>query len=207
MELEAIYIADAMCSWCWGFAPVSRALADAIERRASLRVVPGALALGTRAALLPGEAEQMMTHWRQVHEATGQPFDFSRPVDHHTVYDSTPPCRAMALTQLMRPEAALDMLHTLQRAFYVERRDLADPAVLADCAAACGLPRDTFLRRLTEPATGAALDEALDLVHALGVRGFPAVALRSDARVQLLTLGYRDWSELAPHVQNWLQQK
>ncbi|MGH7042604.1 MAG: hypothetical protein ACREFY_10795, partial [Acetobacteraceae bacterium] len=64
-----------------------------------------------------------------------------------------------------------------------------------------------FARHYDEPATREALDADLELVHDLGIQGFPAVALRSDQRIQMLTLGYRAWPELAPHVQNWLQQE
>ncbi len=198
MEHEAIYVADPMCSWCWGFAPASSQLAQAIAGRAKLRVVPGGLSIGTRTPLLPGEAEQIVGHWRHVAEASGQPFDFDHPVDHTTVYDSGPSCQALSLMNLRRPQASLDYLHALQRAFYAERRDLSDTEVLAECAERCALTRAEFEQHYEQAETRAALEADLDLVHDLGIQGYPAVALRSDQRIQMLKLVYRAWPELHP---------
>lgn len=205
MEREAIYVTDPMCTWCWGFAPESSELARAIQGRGTMRVVAGGLSVGTCTPLLPGEAEGMVAEWRRVHEATGQPFDFDHPADEHTVFDTGPACRALALVGREQADKALTMLHALQNAFFVERRDMRDPATLRACAEHCGVPGE-LADRADSDAAREALAEDMRFAQRLGVRGFPAVALRSDARIQLLTLGYRPWKDLAPHVQNWLQQ-
>lgn len=203
-EREVLYVADPMCSWCWGFAPVSRQLADAVAGRAAMRVVPGGLSVGARTPLLPAEAAQIVQHWRHVAERTGQPFNFEHPVDHTTIYDSEPGCRALALMNLARPAATLAYLHTLQDAFYVERRDLRQREVLSELAAPHGLAEREFEDHFDARTTHDALDADLQLVRDLGIQGFPAVALRHGTRIQLLTVGYRDWAELAPHVGSWL---
>ena len=38
-----VYIADPMCSWCWGFAPVIDELVREFAGQLSLRVVAGGL--------------------------------------------------------------------------------------------------------------------------------------------------------------------
>lgn len=91
--------------------------------------------------------------------------------------------------------------------FHVEWRDLCSPEVLAKYTENCGLPRVKFEQHYEQAETHAALEADLDLVHDLGIQGFPAPALRSNQRIQMLTLGYRVWPELQPHVQNWLQQE
>lgn len=209
-EREVLYVADPLCTWCWGFAPASRELAQAVRGRAGFRVLPGGLSLDPGAPLGNREVATMLEEWRRVHATTGQPFDFDHPVDTTTVFDSGPPCRALAMVGRIQPQQALPYLHALQRAFFAERRDLSDPVELAAIATACGVTNDGTPAALASRLSGDAADEAFHndqfLGQALNLRAFPAVALRSEQRYTLLTLGYRSWPELAPHVQSWLEQ-
>ncbi|HEX7381758.1 MAG TPA: DsbA family protein [Nevskiaceae bacterium] len=201
---EVLYAADPMCTWCWGFAPVSLELQKAVEGKAGFRVLAGGLALNPGGPMHAGEVEVMLAEWHRVHAATGQPFDFDHPVDTTTVYDSGPACRALALMQREQPVHGLAYLHALQHAFYVERKDLSRTEALCDAASACGADADAFARRLAEPDAGKAFDDDLWVTENYGLRSFPTVALRLRQRHVLLTVGYRPWKDLAPHVERWL---
>ena len=41
VEKELIYVADPMCSWCWGFSPVIDRITPMLRDRAAIRVLPG----------------------------------------------------------------------------------------------------------------------------------------------------------------------
>lgn len=204
MELELIYVADPMCSWCWGFAPVIRTVADSLRGKAGLRVLPGGLRTGVTMPLHESEASMIMQHWQAVAQRTGQPFDFSQPLATSFVYDSGAACRALAIVNRERPQSALDYLHSLHQAFYVGRRDLKEPEVLADYAQTYGFERGAFIAQLASEAAREWLSEDLYLVQQLGVEGFPSVLLRSDMRIQRLTAGYQPYEVLKPHLDRWL---
>lgn len=203
-DLELIYVADPMCSWCWGFAPVIRKLADRLDGRAGLRVLPGYLREGGTMPLHESEVAWLMQHWRTVHERTGQFFDFSRPVDTRFVFNTEPACRALSVAIRLRPQTALDYLGAVQHAFYVERRDTQDAVVLSDCAASCGMARETFLPVFESAASRDWLDEDMYFVHQLGVEGIPSVLLRTGPRVQRLPAGYHSYAVLEPHFDRWI---
>ena len=70
--LQIIYVADPMCSWCWGFAPEFSKLRDHLKGKAEFSL----LLSGLRDGHVWDESFKhfLRTHWEQVHLKTGQPF-------------------------------------------------------------------------------------------------------------------------------------
>jgi putative protein-disulfide isomerase len=205
VEKELIYVADPMCSWCWGFAPVIEQVAQMLQGRATIRVLPGGLRPDVREPLSEHEVGYIMGEWRKIAKQTGQPFDFERPLDTTYVYNTEPSCRALSVMIRERPACGLDYLKSLQQAFYVGRRDLKDPEVLADYAQSFGVARAAFLDKLDQPAAIEAFNEDVGFVRRCGIEGFPSVLLRSGLRIQRLTVGYQPIEVLQPHVLRWLE--
>ena len=205
MQKELIHVADPMCSWCWGFSPVIDRIAELLRGRAAVRVLPGDLRPGSREPLSQHEVDFIMGEWRKIAAATGQPFDFGQPLDTTFVYDTEPACRAVALMSRERPASVLDYLRSLHQAFYVGRRDLKDPEVLADYAQTYGLARAEFLDRFHRPEAVEQLREDVRFARQCGIEAFPAVLLRTDNRIQRLTIGYQPFEVLEPHVRRWLE--
>ena len=204
MDKELIYIADPMCSWCWGFSPVMERVAELLRGKAELRVLPGGLRTDTRMPLSEFEVKDIMHHWQEVAQRTGQPFDFSVPLDTRFVYNTEPSCRALSQMIRLRPLCGLDYLRSLQQAFYVGRRDLKEPEVLADYAQSYRVPRDEFLQCLDSQQAVEDLNEDLHFVRRCGIEGYPSVLLRSGQRLQRLTIGYQPFEALLPHLERWL---
>jgi putative protein-disulfide isomerase len=204
-DKELIYVADPMCSWCWGFSPVIHRLADALRNRAAIRVLPGGLRTDTQVALSQHEVDMIMGEWRKIAAQTGQPFDFEQPLTTDYVYNTEPSCRALSVMIREKPACGLDYLKSLQQAFYVGRRDLKDVEVLADYAQSYGVARATFLERMEQPSAVEALNEDVHFVRRCGIEGFPSVLLRTGQRIQRLTIGYQPFEVLMPHVQRWVE--
>ncbi|MDH5423255.1 MAG: DsbA family protein, partial [Acidimicrobiia bacterium] len=77
LDLELIYVADPMCSWCWGFAPSIEAIADH-HSDLPVRVVMGGLRPGAAAEpLSDGMRSYLRQAWTAVGDRSGQPFDHS----------------------------------------------------------------------------------------------------------------------------------
>lgn len=204
MEKELIYIADPMCSWCWGFSPVVDKLSEQVRGKADLRVLPGGLQMGTRVPLSESSAKEIMHHWQEVTQKTGQPFDFSQPLDTSFVYDTEPSCRALSVMARMKPGCVLDYLKSLQQAFYVGRRDLKDAQVLSEYAQSYGISAKDFLAELEASSALEALNDDIRFVRQCGIEGYPSVLLRSGQRIQRLTIGYQPFEAVQPHVRDWI---
>ena len=128
-DLELIYVADPMCSWCWGFAPSIEAIADH-HSDLPIRVVMGGLRPGAAAEPLNEGMRSYLTRaWTSVSERSGQPFDHSF-LDRDTwIYDTEQAAIAVVAMRRVDESQTLSFLTRLQRAFYAEAFDVTDPAV------------------------------------------------------------------------------
>ncbi len=201
-----VYIADPMCSWCWGFAPVIDELIEEFAGQLSLRMVAGGLRSYTKEAMDDVMRDEILHHWQSVHEMTGQPFTFDGAFPAGFVYDTEPACRAVVTArELAGDRVALQLLRSLHEGFYVKRRDVTESDVLREIAASiAGLDADAFAGQLD---TDAARDRTLDdfrFSHSLGVRGFPTVVLEHDDRYGLLSSGYQPIEGLKSGIEAWL---
>ncbi|MGH8516679.1 MAG: DsbA family protein, partial [Panacagrimonas sp.] len=87
----------------------------------------------------------------------------------------------------------------------VGRRDLKDPEVLADYAQKFGVSREAFLARFSRPESVEDLREDVRFARQCGIEAVPSILLRTDNRIQRLTIGYQPFEVLEPHVSRWLE--
>ena len=96
-------------------------------------------------------------------------------------FDSGPATLAWTAVAQTAPERELDALHALQHARYVEGRDNADPAVIADVLNSLGLQAAADLLQESHDALRAALLERVAAARAtmqlLGAQGVPQLAV------------------------------
>jgi putative protein-disulfide isomerase len=201
------YFADPMCSWCWGFSPVIRKIAAAVGDRVVVRLVVGGLRAGQTRAMDAKAKAVVRHHWEAVAEATGQAFSFAFFDREGFVYDTEPACRAMVVMRSFAPDATLAYLDAVQKAFYVDNRDVTDPGVLADIAGSFNggtLDAPVFTALFKAPEIIAATLADFRAAAAAGVTGFPTVVLSNSAGFSLLTAGYQPLDALMPQLALWL---
>ncbi len=200
-----LYVADPMCSWCYGFAPVIDALADQFGTRLPISLLMGGLRAGNTKPMSDNDRQSIAGHWHKVAAATGQPFDFGLFERENWVYDTEPACRAVVTMRLLNPGVALGYKNRVQRAFYAENRDTTDERVLAEVAGEAGIDRDMFFGELTSPEGKNATFRDFLTAQEMGIRGFPTL-LAGDGTGQylLVTNGYRPLEGLPEALEKWL---
>lgn len=169
-----IYFADPMCSWCYGFGPVMDQVAARFGDRLPIQLVMGGLRPGTDRPMTDEARAEILHHWEQVRQATGQPFD-AQVLSERFIYDTDPAARAVVLVRGLLPERALEFLHRVQRAFYAEARDVTSHPVLAELAAEFGLSREAVQQALSDGALMRETWGDYALSQNAGVRGFPTL--------------------------------
>ena len=140
------YIADPMCSWCWGFSPVIETVRHACKGRLRTELKMGGLRSGTTQAMVSSRRSEILRHWHAVHDRTGQPFRFEGAMPEGFVYDTEPASRAIVALVMMTPGSAFAFLACIQEAFYARQEDVTQPAVLARLAGSMGVGQDDFLQ-------------------------------------------------------------
>lgn len=189
-SLRLLYVADPMCSWCWGFAPVLEELRTTFDL--PVDVVLGGLRPGPAARPLdPGMISYLRTTWGRIAEMTGQPFDFTALERQDWVYDTELPSRAVVAVRTLDPASALPFFRRLQRAFYAEAIDVTAPAVYGDLVAPFGIDPGAFGGMLESDEIRAATWKDFEAARAMGITGFPALLGIRGHRGWVVTLGYQ----------------
>jgi putative protein-disulfide isomerase len=202
----ALYFADPMCSWCWGFSPVIAGLAERYRDAISIHFVMGGLRAGNTVPTDGPFREEILHHWQAVRECTGQPFLFDGALPDGFVYDTEPACRAVVTMAELESARTLGFLRSLQQAFYAEGRDITRSDVLAGIADQNGVDRDRFLQAFHLPEFQDKTVTHFQLSRDFGVHGFPTVALVDEQAATLLTAGYASIETLTPRIEDWLKR-
>lgn len=184
--MQVDYVFDPLCGWCYGASRLVQALAAAPS--VSLRLWPGAL-FPEPLQVGAGMRSHIVESDKRIAALTGVEFgaaylarigDPGRAV---TLW-SVPVIAALAAA----PEKArIAMLEALQRAHYVQGRDLADAGVLAEVARETGLDAAAFGARMQDRAHAQAaaqwIRESREMMGRTGVGGFPAFLAERDGRL------------------------
>jgi putative protein-disulfide isomerase len=193
--MNLIYVADPMCSWCYGFGTTLDALLAEPGDAAPLQlaIVMGGLRPFTTESLEPSRAEEIAGHWRHVAEATGQPFSEPGRTALQApgfVYDTEPASRAVVTVRSLAPKLTWRFLKAVQRAFYADARDVTQADVLADVAEGVGLARADFAHAFASEPMRAATLRDFSQAQEWGIRGFPALLAEHDDHLHLVTHGH-----------------
>lgn len=201
-----LYVADPMCSWCYGFSPVMAEIEDHFGERLPVQLMMGGLRAGNTTPMTDADKSKTAGHWTKVEQATALPFDFETMKQRDGwIYDTEPACRAVVTMRLLNPRVALGFMGRVQRAFYAEGRDTTKDSVLADVAGETGVDREMFFAELvSEEAKRETQRDFLAAQHA-GIRGFPTLlAGDGTGNYLMVTNGYRPLDGLPQALERWL---
>jgi len=173
------YFTDPMCSWCWGFTPAIESIREEYGARLQTELVVGGLHPSETSPLTDVAREDIYHDWRQVHERSGQPFDFDRAIPAAGfVCNSEPPSRAVVSAASLDEELTLPMMRAIQSAFFADGRDVTKTETLADLAAELGFDRGAFLELFETRSMRDKTHAQFVKTRQMGVRGLPALILQ-----------------------------
>ncbi|MCA0422184.1 MAG: DsbA family protein [Proteobacteria bacterium] len=223
-----IAFVDPMCSWCYGFSPVLRAITKTYGATLPIALIMGGLRPGTTRAMTDDDKVKIRGHWEHVAAASGQPFDYGFFQRDGFVYDTDPAARAVVLMRgaienlisakaedpvdvahgagFPRPHLALDFLEAIQRAFYAENRDVTQIGVLAEIASHFGVNEPAFMKAMASEAARNETWTDYGISQRTGATGFPTlIAGYGDERPWVLvTKGYQPAEAVLANLAGWL---
>lgn len=206
---EFLYVADPMCSWCWGFSPVFDGVQAHFGDRLTYRMVMGGLRPGPSAQELDDHLRATLQHhWQAVAERSGQPFNEEGLARKDWLYDTEPPSRAVVTMREVEPSAEIPFFKSLQRAFYAEAIDVVDettyPALIERLEMA--VDPDIFMQRFRSDEMQKATWADFRHARELGIGGFPSVIVAKGDEMALLTRGWAPLERLVPALEGWLDR-
>lgn len=122
----------------------------------------------------------------------GIPYKTPTPYPVHTEHAA----RAFQWLSDRNPDEARAFAHGVFRAYFVDGRNIAEPAVLLEIAGALGLDREEVSNAFSDLATKARLKAEIDLAEARGVFGSPFFIVEGE--------GF--WGpDRLPQLERWLE--
>ena len=186
------YVFDPLCGWCYGAGAALGAVVDA--RVIQLRLWPSGLFSGDGArAMDDAFAAYAWSNDQRIERLTRQRFSerYRSEVlsDRRQVFDSGPASVALTAVTQWQPERELEALEAIQRARYVEGRDVTRQDTLAAILEGLGLRQAAL--RLTQPdaslldAHRERVAEAQSMLRQFGARGVPTLIVEREGGRQL----------------------
>jgi len=195
--MKLIYVADPMCSWCYGFGKEMTALTERHPDLA-LEIITGGLRNGGQEKLDDAGKRFRLQHWARVEAASGLAFNREGFLARQGfVYNTEPICRAFVAARTIAPEVdLLALFRQLQRGFYVDALDTTDGQVLSQMGAAAlsrlGHPCDAeaFFKVWNSAEVIALAQADFSRARGMGVQSFPALFLEREGRLLPIGAGY-----------------
>lgn len=172
------FFTDPMCSWCWGFTPVIEAVREEYLPRLDVELVLAGLHPDETEPISDVERQDIFHEWHQVHERSGQAFDFEHAALPGFICNSEPPCRAVLAAASLDQKLGFQMIKAIQSTFFAHGRDVTETDVLADIAVELGLDRDAFLKAFESDEARSMTQAQFIQTRKMGVRGLPALILQ-----------------------------
>lgn len=203
-----IYITDVFCPWCFGFAPVMQELAE--EYRFPVRVLCGELVDDPTPTSKMG-TPTLLAFFERLSSTTGREigkgfFELLTP-EKSVLMDSRRSAGLMAALKKLAPGYALEQMERFQDVFYVEGRDVLDPAVQADAASRWGVDAAALAGALaSEVVQGKAekeLEEAEEILGDFVV--YPSLFVKTDdGSLHAVARGYAPYAEVKAKIEKAL---
>lgn len=212
MTSKFLYIADPMCSWCYGFSQELQKFLAEIPN-AELDIVLGGLRAYNTQIMDDDQRDMILSHWEKVQQLSGLPFDMTGLSKPGFIYDTEPACRAVVtakiLTEDMLTKINFAVFQAIQYAFYAEAKDVTNEKNLAEVAVQALNAYEnsdvfdvaSFLETLQSAESKDETRQHFEQIQRWGVRGFPMLLLVKDDGLHTISSGYSKLDDIKNHYQ------
>ena len=187
-----------MCSWCWGYRPVSDRLFAELPDDVHLQKVVGGLAPDSDEPMSVELREKLPNAWRRIHDMLGTEFNFDFWTTCQPRRSTYPACRAV----LAAGEQGHydDMIDAIQRAYYLRAMNPSDLDTLETLATELALDEATFSEAIRSTRLDAILQEQVALAQRSPIDGFPSLVMDIGGQQIPVHRDYRDHETTLAHI-------
>ena len=190
---------DPMCSWCWGYRPVSDQLLARLPDGVRLVNIVGGLA--------PDSDEPMPDHfrtglpntWRKIHDLLGTEFNFDFWTKCKPRRSTYPACRAVLAAG--EQDQYDEMTDAIQRAYYLRAMNPSDLETLETLAEEINLDAEKFARDIRSAKIEEELQNEVRFARRSPIDGFPSLVLEVGGQMVPITRDYKDPNPTLDHIE------
>ena len=193
---------DPMCSWCWGYRPISDQLQANLPQHLKVEKILGGLAPDSDKPMPAELQDKLPATWRRIHSLLGTEFNFAFWDVCKPRRSTYPACRAVIAADYQNAGDA--MTDAIQRAYYLRAMNPSDRETLELLAAELGLRTEKFALDLCSDETEHELKRQVMFARRSPISGFPSLCLDLDGELLRVTQDYKDYSVTLKHVDELL---
>jgi putative protein-disulfide isomerase len=208
MKNKIIYISDPLCGWCYGFSPVIQQIEKEYKTQLDFEIITGGMVTGEREGLIGDFADYILKALPRLEELTGVTFGepYLSKLRAKTLYQSSlKPCIAIEVFKSFHEKEAIAFAATIQKAQYLDGKDLQDETVYLDLIKFYAIDATEFLKRLNSDEYKMQTIQLFKMVQEWGITGFPAVILVKNEEFFLIAKGYVDHENLKNTIEKILK--
>jgi putative protein-disulfide isomerase len=209
--MKLIYIYDALCGWCYGFAPAMRDFYQNHKNDFETSdVVSGGMITGERIGTIGEVAPYIKTAYKDVENRTGVKFGetFLKDIleEGSAIFTSIPPSIALSVfkkeaqnnPQLAgeKNEKILHFAEDLQSLIYFDGIVPKDYSKYGELAEKYDLDKTDFVEKMNNPEYEKLAQQDFQLSQDFGVNGFPTVVIQKGEEFYLFARGFVDLAEM-----------
>lgn len=207
MKPTLIYAYDPLCGWCFGFHPIVERLADRFGEDLNIKVVPGGLAVDENVKPVKEGYQYILPTLPQAERTMGVEFgeNFKLLMEEGSyLYNSEPSCRIQNVVNKLEPDSALEFAGKLQRAFFIEGKNLNEWETFENLLADSPVDTNTAETLFTSDEIRDKTREQFEWCKKNGATGFPALLLQIGGETGIMSRGYRPYDILESHLHHLL---
>lgn len=199
------YVHDPMCSWCWGFRPTWLKIREALENKVEIKYLLGGLAPDSDVPMPEAMQNDIAGYWRKIQQHipnTQFNFDFWKNCQPRR--STYPACRAVIAARKQNTKVELNMIESIQKAYYLNAQNPSDDSTLISLAESLGLNPQVFSDSLNAVETQNQLESEIAFMRKIGAQGFPSLILESNNKYQSIPLDYNSASSAILFINKYL---
>jgi len=186
------YIHDPMCSWCWGFKKSWLKLQQKLPTTIQTEYLLGGLAIDNDETMPLPMQETIQSTWHNIQKHIPDVnFNFDFWVNNIPRRSTYPSCRAVIAARNQNHH--LEMIKSIQQAYYLEALNPSDNSILCQCAKQLNLNMKSFKQDLDSTQTQDILEKEIKLSRELGAQGFPSLILEHNDKDYFIEVNYNDY--------------
>ena len=187
-----------MCSWCWGYRPVSDRLCAELPESVRLVKIVGGLAPDSDQPMPPELLEKLPQAWMRIQGMLGTEFNFDFWTKCKPRRSTYPACRAVLAAG--KQDKYDEMVDAIQRAYYLRAMNPSDLETLEALAKELGLDNGKFVSDIRSDEIEQALQQQVRLARSSPIDGFPSLVLARDGELTTVKRDYKDHRPTLAHI-------
>lgn len=196
---KIIYVFDPMCGWCFGFGKVMGEFHQAYKDSFEFDIVSGGMVVGDREGPIGDFADYILGAYKRVEEYSGMYYGqaYLDQLKTKTLWTSSvKPAIAIETFKSFNTKDVLAFAHEVQKAYFVDGKDLRDETVYLQLIKPYGINEKDFLTKLTSEEMRKQTNDWFQTTSNWGVTGYPMVILVRKGKYYAIAKGFTDLETL-----------